>query len=75
MSVQGANYHTALKKIKTMTNTNGRLVRWSLQLESYDITVENKAEAGNSNADGLSRQAEDGPSFEKWGDVRIPIQD
>ncbi len=29
--------HTALKKIKTMTNTNGRLVRWSMLLQSYDL--------------------------------------
>ena len=29
--------HTELKKIKTMTNTNGRLVRWSMLLQSYDL--------------------------------------
>ena len=38
-------------------------------LQSYDFTVGHKPGADNSNADGLSRQAEDGPSFEERGDV------
>ena len=42
-----------------------RLVKWSMLLQSYDFTVEHKPGADNSNADGLSRQAEDGPSFEE----------
>ena len=57
-----------------MTNTNDRLVRWSMLLQSYDFTVEPKPGADNSNADGLSRQAEDVLSFEERGDVRIPTQ-
>ena len=67
--------HTALKKMKTMTNTNGRSVRWSMLLQSYDFSVEHKPGVDNSNADGLSRQAEDAPSLEQRGDVRIPTQD
>ena len=44
-------------------------------LQSYDLIVEQKPGTDNSNADGLSHQAEDAPSFEERGDVRIPTQD
>ena len=66
--------HKMLKKVKTMTNTNGRLLRLAMLLQSYDFTVEHKPAADNSNADGLSCQAKDGPSFGVRGDVRIQTQ-
>ncbi len=50
----------------------GKVVHASTEL---DFTVKHKPRADNSNAEELSRQAEDGLSFEKKGDVRILTQD
>ncbi len=63
--------HMMLKKVKIMTNTKGRLLRLAMPLQSYDFTVEHKPWADNSNANGVSCQAEDGPSFEVREVVRI----
>ena len=64
--------HRALTKLKTMNNTNNRLMRWSMALQAYDFEVEYKPGREHLNADALSRQADvdDSPSLEEGGNVR-----
>ena len=64
--------HQALRKLKTMNNTNNILMRWSMALQAYNIGVEYKPGREHLKADALSRQAdvEDSPSSEEGGNVR-----
>ena len=56
---------TFLRKIKA---TNGRLLRWSLLLQSFQFTIEHKKGALNSNADSLSRRPYPDPGPEDLED-------
>ena len=63
--------HRALTKLKTMNNTNNRLMRWSMALQAYDFEVEYKPGREHLNADALSRQADvDDSPLEEGGNVR-----
>ena len=44
--------------------TTGKLARWSLLLQEYDMTVTHKRGALNTNADCLSRFPKDAPKYE-----------
>eukprot|EP00731_Ephydatia_muelleri_P034136 Em0048g12a len=47
--------HQALVWMDRLKDTNARLTRWSLLLQSYDFLVEHRKGLKNGNADGLSR--------------------
>ena len=53
--------HQALVWMDRLKDTNARLTRWSLLLQSYDFLVEHRKGLKNGNADGLSR----GPGIKK----------
>ena len=48
--------HEPLKWLMQTNKTTGKLARWSLLLQEYDMTVVHKRGVLNTNADGLSRQ-------------------
>lgn len=47
--------HASLKWLMTLKDLNGRLARWSLQLQIYDFQIEHKKGSENIVADMLSR--------------------
>ena len=47
--------HKSLEWLDRLKDTNSRLTRWSLFLQSYSYTVEYRKGTANGNADGLSR--------------------
>lgn len=47
--------HRGLEWLHRIKDTNARLIRWSLFLQSYEFTVKYRPGKTNSNADGLSR--------------------
>ena len=47
--------HRSLEWLNRLKDTNARLTRWSLELQSYSFTVRHRAGRANANADGLSR--------------------
>jgi hypothetical protein len=48
--------HSALTKLKTMSNSNARLMRWVLKLQSYDFDVVHRPGREHVDADFFSRQ-------------------
>ncbi|CAG2203350.1 Transposon Ty3-G Gag-Pol polyprotein,Retrovirus-related Pol polyprotein from transposon opus,Retrovirus-related Pol polyprotein from transposon 297,Retrovirus-related Pol polyprotein from transposon 17.6,Transposon Ty3-I Gag-Pol polyprotein [Mytilus edulis] len=50
--------HNPLRWLMTIKNPSGRLARWSLALQEYDLTIEYRAGKLHGNADGLSRRGE-----------------
>lgn len=52
----------SLTRLMTVRNPNGRLIRWSLLLQEFDITLRHRPGARNANADALSRLPFDPPS-------------
>uniref|UniRef100_A0ABD2WYB9 RNA-directed DNA polymerase n=1 Tax=Trichogramma kaykai TaxID=54128 RepID=A0ABD2WYB9_9HYME len=50
--------HQSLKWLQKLQNPIGRLARWSLELQEYDITVEYRPRALNHVPDALSRMHE-----------------
>ena len=44
-----------IRWLKTVKDTNQKLMRWSLLLEEYDYEIEHKSGKMHSNADTLSR--------------------
>ena len=48
--------HSALTKLKTMSNSNPRLMRWVLKLQGYDFDVVHRPGREHVDADFLSRQ-------------------
>ena len=53
--------HEPLKWLMQTNKTTGKLARWSLLLQEYDMTVIHKKGTLNTNADGLSRCPKDAP--------------
>ena len=53
--------HEPLKWLMQTNKTTGKLARWSLLLQEYDMTVVHKRGALNTNADCLSRFPKDPP--------------
>ncbi len=47
--------HRSLEWLNRLNDTNARLTRWSLELQSYSFTVRHRAGRANANADRLSR--------------------
>ena len=47
--------HKSLQWLDHLKDTNARLTRWSLFLQSYSYTVEYRKSTANGNANGLSR--------------------
>jgi hypothetical protein len=47
--------HAPLKWLTTHKDHSSRLIRWALQLQEYDITIDYKPGKTNKNADALSR--------------------
>ncbi|MEW8546931.1 MAG: RNase H-like domain-containing protein [Candidatus Thiodiazotropha sp.] len=56
--------HQALKSLKSIKHTTGRLARWSLDLQGFDYEVIHRKGETNINADALSRL--DLPPSEKF---------
>lgn len=55
--------HSCLRYLDHMKDTGGRLTRWSLALQPYDMSVKHRPGSQNGNTDGHSRQAwDDEPS-------------
>ncbi|CAC5358979.1 Retrovirus-related Pol polyprotein from transposon 297,Retrovirus-related Pol polyprotein from transposon 412 [Mytilus coruscus] len=50
--------HNPLRWLMTVKNPSGRLARWSLALQEYDLTIEYRSGKLHGNADGLSRRGE-----------------
>ncbi len=50
--------HSALQYIKSIKDMEGRLGRWSLKLQEYDMTITPRPGKLNQNADALSRIGE-----------------
>lgn len=46
--------YNPLRWLMDIKNPAGRLARWSLTLQAYDITIKNRPEKGHQNADALS---------------------
>ena len=57
-------YHEPLKWLMTTNKTTGKLARWSLLLQEYDIGVIHKRVVLNTNADCLSRFPQPTPKEE-----------
>lgn len=55
--------HNCLRFLKNMKDLGGRLTRWSLQLQPFDMTVIHRPGKANGNADALSRQEWTDPTF------------
>jgi len=53
--------HNALKWLCNVKDPNGRLARWALRLQSFDIIIEHRAGKIHSNVDSLSRNPVDPP--------------
>ena len=49
--------HRTLRWLDWAKDTNARLTRWSLALQPYQFTVENRQGKANCNADALSRMS------------------
>jgi hypothetical protein len=64
--------HRSLKWLKTAEK--GRLARWAMALEDYDLEIEHRAGKANANADVLSRTAKTPPD-ETWDAEDAPRQD
>ena len=47
--------HAALRYLKNMTNPSGKLGRWLMALNGYDMEIINRPEKQHQNADTLSR--------------------
>lgn len=47
--------HNPLKWLMNIKDASGRLARWSLLLQDYDLTIEHRAGRKHQNADSLSR--------------------
>lgn len=47
--------HASLKWLQNMKDTTGRLARWALKLQPYDMKIEHHAGARHINVDGLTR--------------------
>ncbi|CAB4405679.1 unnamed protein product [Rhizophagus irregularis] len=47
--------HSTLKWLQTSKIPTGRRVRWIMQLQQYDFTIQHRAGKANANADALSR--------------------
>ena len=47
--------HNPLQYLKNHRDTSSRLIRWSLKLQEYDLTICYRKGKANSNADALSR--------------------
>jgi Reverse transcriptase (RNA-dependent DNA polymerase)/RNase H-like domain found in reverse transcriptase len=45
----------ALRWLLTLQDGNGKLMRWALRIQEFDITVQHRPGLVNNNADGLSR--------------------
>ena len=45
----------ALRWLMTLQENNGKLLRWALRIQEFDVTVQHRAGTLNGNADGLSR--------------------
>jgi RNase H-like domain found in reverse transcriptase len=45
----------ALKWLLALQDGNGKLMRWALRIQEFDITVQHRPGLKNGNADGLSR--------------------
>ncbi|CAC5393047.1 unnamed protein product [Mytilus coruscus] len=50
--------HNPLRWLMTIKNPSGRLARWSLALQEYDLTIEYRSGKLHGNADGLSTRGE-----------------
>ena len=59
--------HRALKWLDQFKETNARLTRWSLSLQSYNYNIQYRSGASNGNADGLSRAFSDTTSSQEKG--------
>ena len=46
--------HRSLEWLNRLKDSNARLTRWSLELQSYSFSVHHRAGQANANADGLS---------------------
>ena len=51
--------HKPLLQLRQMNNSNQKLMRWSLQLQTYDFEVKYRPGKDLGHADGLSRPAAD----------------
>jgi len=47
--------HSALKWLMTIKDPTGRLARWGIYLQAYDMTIIHRAGTNHANADALSR--------------------
>ena len=56
--------HISLSWLKEIKHRNGRLFRWSLLLQNYDMEIKYKTGKSNANADMLSRIEHDKPTPE-----------
>ena len=48
--------HNPLTSLRGLKDTGGRLTRWLLYLQQFDITIKYRAGRNNGNADGMSRR-------------------
>ena len=59
--------HNPLTSLRGLKDTEGRLTRWLLFLQQFDITIKNRSGKSNANAEGMSRRR---PAAEK---VAVPV--
>ena len=59
--------HNPLTSLRGLKDTGGRLTRWLLFLQQFDITIKYRSGKSNANADGMSQRR---PAAEK---VEVPV--
>ena len=59
--------HNPLTSLRGLKDTGGRLTRWLLFLQQFDITIKYRSGKSNANADGMSRRR---PAAKK---VEVPV--
>ena len=68
---------SALRWLLTLNDANGKLLRWAMRLQEYDVLVVHRAGKLNGNADGMSRLPQmaevNAPVIEGHADEMWPV--
>ena len=55
-AIHVADNHNPLTSLRGLKDTAGRLTRWLLYLQQFDMSIKYRSGKNNANADGLSRR-------------------